>query len=513
MMATNLLPPAIKKVASIDAGLARELEQSYSRLLMAGDAMVWAQSLLPELLAAQGPSARLEVVVAQARALTEIPQIWAVTWDGNPEKSDVSYSAVAGDGSTAPSPSDISSTILAEVIVNGRPAWADDARADARFASSESIQSYGLRSIACLPIGQRGALYLHDPDQPGRFDSTTRARLTALCSLAAYFVTTTQGDDLIPRAPLVPGMVGQARSMDELSRSIHAFAKMPWPILILGETGTGKEVVANAVHRLSALKDGPFVPVNCGAIPSELAESILFGHEQGSFTGANTSKEGLVSRAQGGTLFLDEAGELEPRLQVKLLRLLQEGTYEKVGGAEPMHFTGRIVAATHRPLDTELGEFREDLYYRLAACVLRIPPLRERLEDVPVLADHLLQRALESLPEAPALTFSSETLALLAARPWPGNVRELENSIRVAVAHCMRSSDTELLPSHFPLRGLDTAEEESTKLAVATERFQKQKVLAALAACDGNRSKAAKTLGVSRQWLHRLLQRWEADGE
>lgn len=511
-MSSNLLPPAIKKVASIDVGLARELEQSYSRLLMAGDAMVWAQSLLPELLAAQGPSARLEVIVTQARALTDIPQIWAVTWDGDPGTSDVSYSAIAGDGSTAPCPSDISSTILAEVIVNGRPAWADDARADVRFASSESIQSYGLRSIACLPIGQRGALYLHDPEQPGRFDSTTRARLTALCSLAAYFVTTTAGEELIPRAPKVPGMVGTARSMDELSRSIHAFAQIPWPVLILGETGTGKEVVANAVHKLSPLHDGPFVPVNCGAIPSELAESILFGHEEGAFTGAKASKEGLVSRAQGGTLFLDEAGELEPRLQVKLLRLLQEGTYEKVGGSIPMSFTGRIVAATHRPLDTNLGEFREDLYYRLAACVLRIPPLRERLEDVPLLADHLLQRALESLPQAPNLRFSGDTLALLAARPWPGNVRELENSIRVAVAHCMRSTDKELLPIHFPIHGIDTPTE-PIKLAVATEQFQKQKVNAALAACNGNRSQAAKMLGVSRQWLHRLLQRWEVGSE
>ncbi len=513
MTQSSPLPPAIEKVAALDAGLARELELTYARLLLAGDAMVWAQGLLPDLLAATGPSARLNVVVEQARALAQVPGVWAVMWDGDVKGTEVSYSAVAGDGSTVPSPSTISSTILVEVVQGGRPAWTDDAQSDARFASSESVQAFGLRSVACVPIGKRGALYLHDPDEPGRFGTEVRARLTALCSLAAHFVSPlAPAKDETP--PEIPGLVGQAAVMGELARSIQAFAAMPWPVLILGETGTGKEVVARAVHQISSFRGGEFVAVNCGAIPGELAESMLFGHERGAFTGATTSKDGLVFRARRGTLFLDEVGELEPRLQVKLLRLLQEGTYEKVGGDHALQFKGRIVAATHRKLDSDRGEFREDLYYRLAACVLRVPPLRERLEDVPALAEHLLERALASLPQAPAVVFRAATLALLAARPWPGNVRELENAIRGALAHCVGAGDAELLPHHFPARDFSGGEDtEPTSLSEATDRFQQQRVRAALAACEGNRSQAAKMLGVSRQWLHRLLQRWEADSE
>ena len=510
---TTPLPPAIEKVAALDAAVARELELTFARLLLAGDAMVWAQGLVPDLLAASGPSARLNVVVEQARSLSQVPGVWAVIWDGDLEGNEVSYSAVAGDGSTVPSPTEFSSTILVEVVRSGRPAWTDDAQSDARFASAESVQAYGLRSVACVPIGRQGALYLHDPKEPGRFGPGTRARLPALGSRGAHLGGPGPPPPTVPR-PEIPGLVGQAPNMGELARSLQAFAAMPWPVLILGETGTGKEVVARAVHDLSSFRGGEFVAVNCGAIPGDLAESMLFGHERGAFTGANASKDGLVFRARRGTLFLDEVGELEPRLQVKLLRLLQEGTYEKVGGDHALQFKGRIVAATHRKLDSDRGDFREDLYYRLAACVLRVPPLRERLEDVPALAEHLLKRALASLPRAPAVAFSPSTLALLAARPWPGNVRELENAIRGALAHCVGAGGTELLPHHFPARGLSGGgETEPTGLAEATDRFQQQRVRAALAACDGNRSQAAKMLGVSRQWLHRLLQRWESSNE
>jgi len=308
----------------------------------------------------------------------------------------------------------------------------------------------------------------------------------------------------------LPGLVGRAPCMLELSRGVHAFAVMPWPVLILGETGTGKEAIAKSIHGLSSFSEGPFVPVNCGAIPEELAESVFFGHERGAFTGAQQQKDGLVTRARGGTLFLDEVGELTARLQVKLLRLLQEGTYEKVGGDRELRFTGRIVAATHRQLDSDLGGFREDLYYRLAACVLRSPPLRERREDIPALAEHLLSRAIEPLPGPPELELSAEAVAMLGARGWPGNVRELENAIRGAVARCIGSGGQVLQPHHFPRAGAGGVEE-SVDLAEATKRFQQERVQAALAACEGNRSKTASMLGVSRQWLHRLLTRWESE--
>jgi len=504
-----VLPDAIEKVSHLDPALGRQLEQDFSRLLLAGEAMVWAQGILPELLGAQGSAARLEVVVEHAKAVTGVPGAWAVSWNEGGIGTELSYSAVAGDGHAVPAPGELSNTILAEVVEQGRPAWSDDALSDARFASSESVQAFGLRSVACVPLGARGVLYLHDPDEPGRFGPEVRARVTALCTLAAVVLWPPPPPTDAPGVAL-PGLVGRAPCMLELARGVHAFAAMPWPVLVLGETGTGKEAIAKSVHELSSFSDGPFVPVNCGAIPEELAESVLFGHERGAFTGAQQQKDGLVTRARGGTLFLDEVGELTGRLQVKLLRLLQEGTYEKVGGDRELRFTGRVVAATHRQLDHNLDGFREDLYYRLAACVLRTPPLRERREDIPALAEHLLGRAAQALPGPPDLELSPEAVAMLGARGWPGNVRELENAIRGAVARCIGAGGQALLPHHFPAAGVGTTEE-SVDLAEATKRFQQERVQAALAACDGNRSQTANMLGVSRQWLHRLLTRWESE--
>jgi len=502
------MPDAIEQVALLDPQLARRLEKDFDRLLIAGEALHWAHELLPQFLATCGPAACLQLLLSTGKRLAQVPSGWAVTWTGEPDNGDVSYSAVAASGADIPDPSTMSSTVVYEVIQTGRPSWSDDAASDARFASSQSVQSFGLRSVACIPIGTRGALYLHDATEPGRFDPVTRARLTVLCTLGAHFV---HQEVPAPDESLegLPGLVGRSTGMTELARTAHAFAAMPWPVLILGETGTGKEGVARAVHTLSQVSDGEFVAVNCGAIPSELAESLLFGHERGAFTGANTSREGLLHRAQGGTLFLDEVGELEPRLQVKLLRLLQENTFEKVGGTRALRFRGRVVAATHRPLDRHLGGFREDLYYRLAACVLRVPPLRDRMEDVPALAEHLVARALEALPGQPQIELGPRALTWLQSRSWPGNVRELENLLRGAIALCIASGETTLQPTHFPLQMGAPPEQES--LMEATARFQQQKVRTALALCDGNRSQAAKRLGVSRQWLHRLLQRWESD--
>jgi DNA-binding NtrC family response regulator len=295
--------------------------------------------------------------------------------------------------------------------------------------------------------------------------------------------------------------------------SIRAFSPMPWPALVLGETGSGKEGVARALHQLSPRAAKPFVAVNCGAIPETLAESTLFGHERGAFTGADRAQAGVVERVGEGTLFLDEIGELSPPIQVKLLRLLQEGTYERLGGRRTETFSGRILAATHRELDSAQtrGNFREDLYYRLAACVIHVPPLRERLSDVPLLARHLLRRSLDELPDRVRLELSEAALRGLSQRSWPGNVRELENALRGGIARAMaggsRILDAEHLgpvpsgsgPSAIVMGGLNKA----------TEAFQRQRIEAALEATGGNRTQAAKQLGVSRQWLHRLMSRWD----
>ena len=308
--------------------------------------------------------------------------------------------------------------------------------------------------------------------------------------------------------------------MLEVFDAIRAFAPMPWPALVLGESGTGKEVVASALHRLSPRAAEPFQAVNCGAIPENTAESTLFGHECGSFTGADRRHEGLVERVGKGTLFLDEVGELTPALQVKLLRLLQEGTYERMGGTRTLQFQGRVVAATHRGLDTAetRGSFREDLYYRLAACRIHVPPLRDRRSDVPALADFLLARSLAELPGAPAMRLSGAARRSLTARDWPGNVRELENVIRSAIARCWAARVETIEPDHLAMPGQKTDTSSSVGIAdlegdlpTLTENFQRAVVRAALAETDGNRTRAAEKLGVSRQWLQRLLSRW--DGE
>ena len=546
-----ILPDSVKAARAFDASLGDRLERDFVRLTRAGDALVWAQRRLPTLVAAGTASRLLRFLVDEAKELTGAPIGWAVSWSGDVLGGRASFRALAGDSGTVDpgdllDPAAISKTIVGRVIKEGRPAWSDDALADARFEAAQSVQAYGLRSVGCLPIGVRGVLYLLDPDQTGRFDLRSRSRLSALCSLAAPFLT--RGESRRRAEPL-PGLVGSSPAMLELSEGVHAFSAVPWPALILGETGTGKEAVARALHSLSPRKDAPFVAVNCGAIPESLAESTLFGHARGAFTGADRRKEGLVEQAGNGTLFLDEVGELPPPVQVGLLRLLQEGTWRRVGGDREQRFGGRIVAATWRPLTESdgRGSFREDLFYRLASCILRVPPLRDRADDVPAIAAHLVEKACRQLPGDQVLSLTPEATALLAGRPWPGNVRELENAIKGSLARAWTGKASEITADHvaahlratgvsvedaarhpvaevtqevldavaveaaaepvtgFP-EGLDPAAVDD--LAAATERYQRLVVKAALERSEGNRTRAAKSLGVTRQWLHRLLSKW-----
>mgnify|MGYP003877989117 FL=1 len=548
-----ILPDSVRAAAALDPALGERLERDFARLTTAGDALVWAQRRLPALVLAGTPTRLLELLVGEAKELTGAPIGLAVSWVGDVGSGRMSFRALAGDrGQVDPAelldPRAISRTIVGRVVQEGRPAWSDDALADARFEAAQSVQAFGLRSVGCLPIGDRGVLYLLDPARTGRFDLRSRARLSALCAQAAPFLL--RSSESAPRAEPVPGLVGSSPAMQELAEGVRAFAAVPWPALILGETGTGKEAVARALHTLSPRANKPFVPVNCGAIPESLAEATLFGHEKGAFTGAARRKEGLVEQAEGGTLFLDEVGELPAPVQVGLLRLLQEGTWRRVGGDREQRFTGRIVAATWRELtDTEgRGAFREDLFYRLASCVLRVPPLRDRSGDVAAIADHLLERALAQLPGDRTVTLSPEAAALLAGRRWSGNVRELENAIKGALARAWASSGNRILPEHVvahlqatgesvegigsttptpaALQAVSAAAEVAPAsassvgfppeldpatvddLAGATERYQRLVVRAALDRCEGNRTRAAGALGVTRQWLHRLITKW-----
>ncbi len=514
------LETIVQRVCELDAELANKLELALASLTYDHDALLWAREQLVNLLDAGATTSVLAFVAEQAQQLTGVPSAWAVTWKGSLEKGKASFRALACSGQrqpdAIPAPAEISRTVVGQVVTSAEPVWIDDAYADPSYGNSESVQRYALRSVACIPVGRWGVLYLQDPDVPERFTPERRAKLRALCGIAAPFLQIRPAKPASAKRPLVPGIVGDCPAMVELLATIQAFAPMPWPALILGETGTGKELAARALHDLSPRQTLPFVAVNCGAIPEDLAESTLFGHEQGAFTGATQSKAGLVERVAGGTLFLDEVGELTPRLQVKLLRLLQQSSYERVGGLSERLFEGRVLAATHRPLEDpdKRGSFREDLYHRLAACVLHVPPLRERGADIPALAQHLLERALSEIPNGPALTLSEGALEALQARPWPGNIRELENVLRGAIARALADKVQHIAVRHCdgprqPERELQP--QDIQNLADATEVFQRQRVQQALAVCQDNRTEAAKRLGVSRQWLHRLIAKWNVE--
>jgi len=301
------------------------------------------------------------------------------------------------------------------------------------------------------------------------------------------------------------GIVGSSKIMKDIFRFIQRVAASDISVLICGESGTGKEVVAHAIHRQSQRKDNPFVVVNCGAIPENLLESELFGHEKGAFTGAHAQKRGKFELAHSGTLFLDEIGELAPPLQVKLLRFLQDRKIDRVGGSLPIEVDVRIIAATNRDLkrDMENHVFREDLYYRLKVVPLDMPPLRDRKEDIIPLAQYFLKKScLEH--RKPQITMSPEAEGALLMHPWPGNVRELENLVSRSVVLSPRQV---LKPSDlgFALDQIPT----DVNLKFARKAIEKDFVQKALYRNGGIVSRAARELGVSRVNLYELIDKYE----
>jgi two-component system NtrC family response regulator len=306
-------------------------------------------------------------------------------------------------------------------------------------------------------------------------------------------------------ASVLGGMITAAPEMLKVARTIERVANADVSVMLLGASGTGKELLARGVHQSSGRRDGAFVAINCAAIPENLLEAELFGFEKGAFTGAIKSTEGKIELAQGGTLFLDEVGDIPLPLQVKLLRFLQERVIERIGGRKPIAVDTRIVCATHQDLEAMIadGRFREDLYYRLAEIVVRIPALKERHGDAALLARHFLQRfAKEMNPQVKG--FAPDALAAIDGWGWPGNVRELENRMKRAVI----MADGKLLTAaDLDLAG-DGAGGELINLKAAREIADRKAIRQAVARTEGNISNAAKLLGISRPTLYDLLKQY-----
>lgn len=302
-------------------------------------------------------------------------------------------------------------------------------------------------------------------------------------------------------------MVGASPAICGVFEKIVKVAATDMPVLLTGETGTGKELTAQAIHARSVRKQGPFVPINCAAIPEALLESELFGHERGAFTGAVQQKRGKLEAAGGGTVFLDEVGDLLPSLQVKLLRFLQEGTFERVGGQETLHVDTRVIAATNVDLKAAIDQnrFREDLYYRLGVLHIHLPPLRERGEDALLMAMVFLQQAAATTHKA-IRGFSSQAIDALRIHPWPGNVRELSNRVRRAV---VMSEGEEITRQDLDLAGEDVPAADSLdSLRAAHQRIETELLVKALMLHRGNMSRIARDLKVSRSTLYRKLKQY-----
>ncbi len=297
--------------------------------------------------------------------------------------------------------------------------------------------------------------------------------------------------------PSNDGLVGRSHAFNQALASLQRVAPSLLPVLLLGESGTGKELFARAVHEASERASGPFVVVDCSGLTETLFESELFGHEKGAFTGATTRKPGLVDTAQGGSLFLDEIGDVPLAMQVKLLRLIESGTYRRVGGVETLHANFRLVAATHKPLAQMMaqGQFRQDLYYRISAFPIELPPLRDRVEDIVLLVNSFLQR---SVAGKPRLSIDPAALALLQQRAWPGNVRELRNVLERAR---LFADDGVIRTEHLPAAPDSAARASRPPVPAASTSLA-----AIVASFDGTRSELAGHLGMSERTLYRRLK-------
>jgi len=421
----------------------------------------------------------------------------------------------------------LSSSVVAEVLRSGQPVLVFEAPADERYGGVESVVLQHIQSIACVPLRLRarqiGAVYLDARSRRGRFTRDHLPFLAAVADQAAIAVeharrvaALTEENARLRREAksrhAFTEMIGQSAAMDDLFETLERVMDTDVTVLIEGESGTGKELVARALHYNGPRADRPFVALFCGSLPDELLESELFGHAKGAFTGAGAEKKGLFEAAHGGTIFLDEVGDLSPKLQTALLRVLQTGEIKRVGETTTRRVDVRVLSATNRPLAdlVEDGRFREDVLYRLNTIRIEMPPLRQRRADVPLLAHHFLSRYAVG-PRARVEGFTPEALDALAAHRWPGNVRELENTVERAVV-LARGSLVGTEDLRLPAAPAAPPAPEGAVVVEAglpMAEIERRAVEATLAATEGNVSETARLLGVSRRWLQYRMKEWK----
>ena len=296
-------------------------------------------------------------------------------------------------------------------------------------------------------------------------------------------------------------IITRNKKMKDVFRQMAKVAVYDYAVHIFGDTGTGKELVAEAIHKASSRRNGPFVPINCGALPENLVESELFGHVKGSFSGAIRDRKGRFELADNGTIFLDEVAELSKYMQAKLLRFLQDGKFERVGGEKTVSVNARVISATNKDLKKEMkkNRFRDDLYYRINVVPVHLPPLRERKSDIPLLADHFLKQAVRQYNRSPVI-FSNEAMALLMEYPWPGNIRELQNAVQYSF---VKSNGIEITPDDLPM------EINHSRLSMnnnsVSRKLNVERVEFAMEKTGGNKAKAARLLKVGRATLYRFF--------
>lgn len=413
----------------------------------------------------------------------------------------------------------VSRTIARQVMKENVAILGVDVAASGALRDVESLVASDVRSLVCVPLTvfERviGCIYLDNTSATSRFQEEHLQLMAALAGISAVALDNArrlqwleqENQRLTTEVRQEQSLVGESARMKEIFQFLARVAPVESTVLIEGESGTGKELAARALHRNSRRAEKPFVAINCAAIPETLLESDLFGHERGAFTGAAVLKKGRLEVADGGVVFLDEIGELAPALQVKLLRVLQEREFERVGGTHSIRVDIRLIAATNRDLDEAVrkGEFRQDLYYRLAVVKLTMPALREHRDDIPMLTRHFVQKYAKRSKVKPK-PVSREAMAALVNYEWPGNVRELENAVERALV--MGSSDAVLLEDlpESLLEQESPAEMHEGKYHASMKELKKQLIVDAVEQTGGNYVEAAGILGVHPNYLHRLIR-------